>query len=193
MSEARQQAYIEAPVEIVWDLLADVDRHPEWWPRVLEVECDGLEPGCTYRQVTQTPMGKDEMNLHVDSMDDCRNLVIRCVNTGTFVRWTLAEAQDGTFVDATFGMEPFKLQVPRLRLDHRPPLLPQLAGRIPRRDAARSGRAHRASRLRRLANAPALLRRPATPDVSAADRVRPCALSRMSGSGRLAQSVRAPL
>jgi len=38
MSEARQQAYIEAPVEIVWDLLADVDRHPEWWPRVLSVE-----------------------------------------------------------------------------------------------------------------------------------------------------------
>jgi uncharacterized protein YndB with AHSA1/START domain len=110
MSEARQQAYIEAPVEIVWDLLADVDRHPEWWPRVLSVQCDGLEPGCNYRQVTQTPMGKDEMNLHVDSMDDCRNLVIRCVNTGTFVRWTLAEAQDGTFVDATFGIEPFKLQ-----------------------------------------------------------------------------------
>ena len=24
MSEARQQAYIEAPVEVVWDLLADV-------------------------------------------------------------------------------------------------------------------------------------------------------------------------
>jgi len=26
------------------------------------------------------------MNLHVDSMDDCRNLVIRCCHTGTFVR-----------------------------------------------------------------------------------------------------------
>jgi uncharacterized protein YndB with AHSA1/START domain len=110
MSEARQQAYIEAPVEAVWDLLADVDRHPEWWPRVLSVECEGLEPGCNYRQVTQTPLGKDNMNLHVDQMDDCRNLLIRCVNTGTFVHWTLTEAQDGTFVDATFGMEPFKLQ-----------------------------------------------------------------------------------
>ena len=75
MSEARQQAYIEAPVEVVWDLLSDVDRHPEWWPRVLSVECEGLEPGCTYRQVTQTPMGKDEMKLHVDAMDDCRNLL----------------------------------------------------------------------------------------------------------------------
>jgi uncharacterized protein YndB with AHSA1/START domain len=110
VSEARQQAYIEAPVEVVWDLLADVDRHPEWWPRVIAVECEGLEPGCTYRQVTQTPVGKDNMKLQVDSMEDCRNLLIRCVNTGTFVHWTLTEAQEGTFVDATFGMEPLKLK-----------------------------------------------------------------------------------
>src|SRR4029078_6711222 len=110
MSEARQQAYIEAPVERVWELLADVDRHPEWWPRVLSVECDGLEPGCTYRQVTQTPIGKDDMKLRVDSMEGGRNLLIRCVNTSTFVPWTLTPAQEGTFVDAAFGMEPFKFQ-----------------------------------------------------------------------------------
>jgi uncharacterized protein YndB with AHSA1/START domain len=110
MSEARQQAYIEAPVEVVWDLIADADRHPEWWPRVLAVECEGLEPGCTYKEVVQTPGGKDEMKLRVDEMEDCKNLLIRCVNTGTFVHWTLTEAQNGTFVEATFGMEPFKLQ-----------------------------------------------------------------------------------
>ena len=110
MSEVRQQAYIDAPVEVVWDLIADADRHPEWWPRVLAVECEGLEPGCTYREVVQTPTGKDEMKLRVDAMEDCKDLLIRCVNTGTFVHWTLTEAQDGTFVDATFGMEPFKLQ-----------------------------------------------------------------------------------
>ncbi|MFL5893461.1 MAG: SRPBCC family protein [Solirubrobacterales bacterium] len=110
MSEARQQAYIEAPVEVVWELLADVDRHPEWWPRVIAVQCEGLEPGCTYRQVTQTPVGKDNMKLQVDSMEDCRNLLIRCVNTGTFVHWTLTEAQQGTFVDARFGMEPLSLK-----------------------------------------------------------------------------------
>jgi uncharacterized protein YndB with AHSA1/START domain len=110
MSESRQQAYIDAPVEVVWDLIADADRHPEWWPRVLAVECEGLEPGCTFREVVQTPMGKDEMHLRVDAMEDCKDLTIRCVNTGTFVHWTLTEAQEGTFVDATFGMEPFKLQ-----------------------------------------------------------------------------------
>jgi uncharacterized protein YndB with AHSA1/START domain len=110
MSEARRQAYIDAPIERVWRLIEDVDRHPEWWPRVVEVECEGLEAGCTYREVVQTPFGKDEMQLRVDRLEDCKELEIHCVNTGSFVRFALTEAQDGTFLDAKFGMEPFKLQ-----------------------------------------------------------------------------------
>ena len=110
MSEARQQAFIDAPIGVVWELLEDVDRHSEWWPRVVEVECEGLETGCTYREVLQGPVGKDEMLLRVDRMEDCEELLIRCVNTGTFVHWTLTEAQEGTFVDARFGMEPAKFQ-----------------------------------------------------------------------------------
>ena len=43
-------------------------------------------------------------------MEDCKELLIRCVNTGTFVHWLLTEAQDGTFVDARFGMDPGKFQ-----------------------------------------------------------------------------------
>ena len=62
MSLCRQQGFIEAPVAVVWDLISDVERHPEWWPRVIEVQCDGLDEGCTYRQLTQTPIGKDEMH-----------------------------------------------------------------------------------------------------------------------------------
>ena len=50
------------------------------------------------------------MLLHVDQMEDCKDLLIRCVNTGTFVHWSLTEAQDGTFVDARFGMDPGKFQ-----------------------------------------------------------------------------------
>ncbi len=59
MSEARQQAFIDAPIGVVWELLEDVDRHPEWWPRVVEVECEGLETGCTYREVFRGPVGKE--------------------------------------------------------------------------------------------------------------------------------------
>jgi hypothetical protein len=64
VSDCRQQAWIEAPVEVVWDLIADVNRHLEWWPRVVDVQCDGLE---------------------------------------------LTAAQDGTFVDGRFGMDPADL------------------------------------------------------------------------------------
>ena len=78
---------------------------------MLEIECDDdFEPGCTYREVFRGPVGKDEMLLRVDRMEDCKELLIRCVNTGTFVHLLLTEAQEGTFVDARFGMEPAKLQ-----------------------------------------------------------------------------------
>ena len=106
MSLCRQQGFIAAPVGVVWDLIADVDRHPEWWPRVVEVECEALDEGCTYRQVTRTPFGKDEMSLRIEDRDDPRRLHVRCVNTGTFIRFDLTEAQGGTFAEGEMGMDP---------------------------------------------------------------------------------------
>jgi uncharacterized protein YndB with AHSA1/START domain len=111
MSSTRQQAFVDAPVEIVWELVSDVERHPEWWPRVIEIKCEGLEEGCTYRQVTKTPVGRDEMELFVDRLEDCRNLSIHCLNTGTFVKMELASAQGGTFVEGEMGMEPLAFQM----------------------------------------------------------------------------------
>jgi hypothetical protein len=106
MSLCRQQGFIEAPVETVWDLISDVERHPEWWPRVVEVECDGLEQGCTYREVVRGPLGDEEMELMVEGLEDYRRLNIRCVNTGTFVRFELTGARGGTFLDGEMGMDP---------------------------------------------------------------------------------------
>src|SRR5688500_10878595 len=106
MSHTRAQAFIEAPVESVWDLVSDVNRHPEWWPRVVDVHCEGLEEGCTYREVVEVPFGRAEMELLVDGLDECRNLSIRCLNTGTFVRFALTGAREGTFVDGEMGMDP---------------------------------------------------------------------------------------
>jgi uncharacterized protein YndB with AHSA1/START domain len=106
VSDCRQQVWIEAPVEVVWDLVADVKRHPEWWPRVVEVECEGLEEGCVYREVVQTPIMKEEMELEVERLEDCEELAIRCINTGTFIQFALTAAQDGTFVDGKMGMDP---------------------------------------------------------------------------------------
>ena len=106
MSDCRRQALIDAPVDVVWALVRDVNRHPDWWPKVVEVECEGLEEGCTYRQVTQTPFGYQELDVVVDRLEELRELRIRCVNTGTFVDLALTPAGTGTFVDARFGMEP---------------------------------------------------------------------------------------
>lgn len=106
MADCRQQTWIEAPIEVVWDLIRDVNRHSEWWPRVVDVQCEGLEEGCSYRQLTQTPFGVQELDVVVDRLDELREMRIRCVNTGTFVDLGLTRASGGTFVDARFGMEP---------------------------------------------------------------------------------------
>ncbi len=106
MSLVHQQGFVEAPVEVVWELISDVERHPEWWPRVIEVDREGLGESCTYRQLTRTPIGKEEMQLQIEGRDELRNLRIRCLNTGTFVRFRITGAQDGTFVDGEMGMDP---------------------------------------------------------------------------------------
>jgi uncharacterized protein YndB with AHSA1/START domain len=106
MTDCRQQALIDAPIEIVWELVRDVNRHPEWWPRVVEVECGDLEEGCSYRQVMESPFGYQDLSVVVDRLDEMRELRIRCTNTGTFVDLALAPADSGTFIDARFGIEP---------------------------------------------------------------------------------------
>jgi Activator of Hsp90 ATPase homolog 1-like protein len=110
VSHCRQQAFVDAPPQVVWNLLSDIDRHDEWWAGMVEVDCDGLEAGCTYRQVNVNPFGRDQENtLTVDELEDCEELSIHCLDTGTFVRFVLTEAQGGTFVDGEAGMEPAKI------------------------------------------------------------------------------------
>jgi len=106
MSAYRQQALIDVPLTTVWALVSDVERHPEWWPRVIKVQCEGIEQGCEYRQVTATLTGTIETDVRVEQLEDCRELNLRCLDTGTFCRWLLTETHDGTFIDAEFGMDP---------------------------------------------------------------------------------------
>jgi uncharacterized protein YndB with AHSA1/START domain len=106
MSCYRQQAQLDAPASAVWELVGNVERHPEWWPRVIDVHCEGLEAGCSYRQVYKSPMGVIETDVSVERLEDCRELLLRCLETGTYTRWLITESQGGTFVDAEFGLDP---------------------------------------------------------------------------------------
>ena len=106
MSACRLQAQVDVAPEALWELIGNVERHPEWWPRVVGVHCEGLEEGCSYRQVFKSPMGVVETDVSIERLDDCREMTLRCLDTGTYAHWLLAEAQGGTFLDVEFGLDP---------------------------------------------------------------------------------------
>jgi len=110
MTDVRQEAFIDAPVPVVWELVSDVGRHPEWWPRVVEVGGDIFEQGSRYRQVTKAMVGQEHTTLEIDELEELDHLAIRCLDTGTYVRFVLTEAQGGTFVDTQMGMDPTGLR-----------------------------------------------------------------------------------
>jgi hypothetical protein len=113
VSNYRQQALIDAPVGVVWELLKDVNHHAEWWPKIVEAECDGVERGCEYRNVVERPGPLPDLatTLCVEKLDDCEEVLIRCMDTGTYTHFVLVETQGGTFVDAEFGTEPERLDL----------------------------------------------------------------------------------
>jgi uncharacterized protein YndB with AHSA1/START domain len=106
MSECRRQALIDAPVEAVWDLVGNPVRHPEWWPRVIEVRGQRFEEGDQYVQVTRGPVGSGETNFLIERLDDLREVRLTCQLSGTYAHWVLTDAQGGTFVDLEMGMQP---------------------------------------------------------------------------------------
>lgn len=106
MSSYRLQAQVDVPPQAIWELVGNVERHPEWWPRVIGVHCDGLEEGCSYRQVFKSPMGTIETDVSIERLEGCKELTLRCLDTGTYAHWLLAESQGGTFVDVEFGLDP---------------------------------------------------------------------------------------
>ncbi len=109
MSEHRQQAQLDAPLDVVWALVGSPRRYPEWWPRVIEIRGERFEEGDEYVQVTRSPTGRTESHFLLERRDDLREIRMACQLTGTYARWQLTEAQDGTFVDLEMGIEPRRL------------------------------------------------------------------------------------
>jgi hypothetical protein len=109
MSAYRHQAYLEAPLEVVWGLVGTPSRHPEWWPRVVEVRGERFEQGDEYAQVTTNLTGRIQTSFLVERRDDLREIRMRCQLTGTYADWLLTPAQGGTFVELEMGMQPRRL------------------------------------------------------------------------------------
>jgi hypothetical protein len=103
---SRQQVHIDAAPEAIWELVGDPNRHPVWWPEMLEVECADLSQGCRYRGVVKGPFRAEEHELTIERLDDCREVSIFCDGTGVTTRFVLADAQGGTFVEGYFSIEP---------------------------------------------------------------------------------------
>ncbi len=113
MISSTRQIFIDADAAAVWELIADPDRQTEWWPDTVTFECQGeeFEQGCKVRNVQTRPwpLGDIETTVEVADYDPGRELLIRCLDTGTFTRACLTEAQGGTFLEWEAGNDPKNL------------------------------------------------------------------------------------
>ena len=109
MSSVREQLLVDAPVSVVWDLVAEPRRYPEWLPRVFEIQGDRFEEGAEFVQVSQQPViGRSEANFLIDRREELHEIHMHCTLSGMFVHWQLTQARGGTFLDAEFGMDPLR-------------------------------------------------------------------------------------
>jgi hypothetical protein len=83
VSVARRQAQLDVAPTALWELLGDPNRYPEWWPRILEVQCDEIAEGCAYKHVSRGPVGTAEETILIERLQDCREVKIRCLDTGS--------------------------------------------------------------------------------------------------------------
>ena len=93
-------------MDSIWELVGNPNRHPEWWPRVIEVQGQRFDQGDEYVQVSRGPVGRAETTFLVERLEDLREIRLRCQVSGTYAHWLLTEARGGTFVDLEMGIQP---------------------------------------------------------------------------------------
>jgi uncharacterized protein YndB with AHSA1/START domain len=110
-----RQAFINAAPKEVFDLIADPERQTEWWPDTKVFECEGesFVEGCKVRNVNARPwpMGDLETTLEVAKLDPGKEVVIRCLDTGTYSRAVITDAQGGAFLECEAGNDPKNLSM----------------------------------------------------------------------------------
>lgn len=103
----RQQCLFDAPVEAVWREIGDPNRYPAWAGEIVEVTgLDHVEAGARYQQTTKTPLGTSATDFEIEALDDLREIQVRCLVSGYYMRWVLTEAADDTYAEVEIGMDP---------------------------------------------------------------------------------------
>ena len=105
-----QQAFVDAPVSAVWDLIGDPRRHPEWWPDWIATGAPTPARAATTAAVVKGFLGREEEHdLVIASREGLREISISCDGTGVTTSFVLAEGQGGTFVEGRFSIAPDSL------------------------------------------------------------------------------------
>lgn len=103
--------HVDAPCEVVWGVLTDLDHAPEVMEaisRVERVHGDGFDVGTRWRE-TRTMFGRDATEeMEVTSIDPPRGYVVEADGQDAHYRteFTLDEEAGGTRVTMVFGAEP---------------------------------------------------------------------------------------
>ena len=98
---------VDAPVEVVWQLVGDPRSYAEWASDVVAVT--GLpivEKGAQFEQEGRGIVGTSTTTFVIDELDDLRRIRMHCTKSGYYSDWNLTEAQGETFIDVELGMEP---------------------------------------------------------------------------------------
>ena len=113
MVSSSRQTFINAPANEVFDLLSDQDRQTEWWPDTEVFECEGetFKEGCKIRNVNSRPwpLGDLETTVELAKLVPGKEVMIRCLDTGTFTRAVVTDAQGGSFLECEAGNDPKNL------------------------------------------------------------------------------------
>ena len=110
MGQYRQQTLIEAPLDAVWGQVGNPSTYPRWAGDVVEVTgLDDVKEGAHFRQTTKTPLRTTETEFVVESFDELKEIQVRCLMSGYYLRWQLTEAGEDTFAEVEIGMDPTRL------------------------------------------------------------------------------------
>jgi hypothetical protein len=105
----RHQAFIEAPVGDVWEVVRDPRTHPEWWPDVVRIDAPPtVTEGDEYVHSGKFMPFLDAVDSVwvVEHLEELKEARFRCTMSGSYARFQLTPAQDATYVEMEVGIDP---------------------------------------------------------------------------------------